>query len=401
MVSHRSRRDAEPMTDQGEKNMDMGTQEVRRLIRRTDNKMIAGVAAGLGDYFHVDPVWFRLGFVVTAFMGGAGLLAYIVLWVIIPADGGVAPSSAERGLERVASTLRGTPAWIGAALVILGAILVLNQALDWRPGVIWGLVLIVLGVLFFVQRDEHVAVNVPGVPLAPPPVPGSTDTAALAPPRLPTGTVAPRPPRVRERSTLGFMTFGALLVTIGVVTLLDIQDVVALTPGQYLAMALGVIGVGLLVGSVFGRARWLIVPGMTLIPFVLAASLIHVPFTGGFGQRHYRLTGSPAIVTEYHLIAGDMTIDLRDADPGAGNFKIEATTVAGHILIIVPEGQSLDIEAKAGAGQISLFGQSNEGVNVSVHRTFNLSTVEGTGEPLPATIEIDVEAGLGQVEVRS
>lgn len=381
--------------------MDMGTQQVRRLIRRTDNKMIAGVAGGLGDYFGVDPVWFRLGFALTAFMGGAGVLAYIVLWIVMPEGPGAAPSSAERGLERVASTLRGTPAWIGAALVILGAILVLNQALDWRPGVIWGLVLIVGGVLFFVQRDEHVAVDTPGRPV-PPPVPSApTDTAGLTPPWLPAVAAPPTPPRVRERSTLGFMTFGTLLVAIGVVTLLDLQDVVEVTPSQYLAMALGVIGLGLLVGSVFGRARWLIVPGMALIPFVLAASLIHVPFTGGFGQRHYRVTGIPAIVTEYHLIAGEMTIDLRGADPGAGNFKIEATTVAGHILILVPEGASLDIEAKAGAGQISLFGQTSEGVNVDVHRTFNLGTVEGTGEPLPATIEIDIEAGFGQVEVRS
>lgn len=390
--------------------MAMGQQQVRRLIRRTDGKMIGGVAGGLGDYFGVDPVWFRLGFVLAVFAGGAGILAYIVLWIIMPAQPGANQSVPERELERVAHALRGTPTWIGVGLVILGAILLLNAAVDWRPGVIWGIALIVLGALFFVQRtdDAETPVIERPAPPVPPEVPSSigavvseTRGAPPLPPTPPTGAALPPPPRpVRERSTLGFMTFGALLLTIGVVTLLDTQDVLTLTASQYLAMALGVIGVGLLVGSLFGRARWLIVPGIFLIPPMLAASLIHVPWEGGFGQRNYRPTGVPAIVQEYHLIAGDMTIDLTDLDL-VGNFKVEATTVAGHILVIVPEGTSLDIEAKAGGGQISLFGQTNEGVNVSVHRTFNLSTVEGTGEPLPATIELDLEAGLGQVEVRS
>ncbi|MGH2784628.1 MAG: PspC domain-containing protein [Actinomycetota bacterium] len=369
----------------------MGTQPVRRLLRRTDNKMVAGVAAGLGDYFKIDPVWFRLAFVVTAFIGGLGLAAYVVMWIILPENSASAASGAERGIERVADTLRGNPAWIGIALVALGGILVINAAVEWRAGVIWGLALIVFGVLFFVQRDDHVPV--------PPPAPTFVDTAVLEPP-IPAAAPPPPAPRVRERSTLGFLTFGTLLVTLGVLSLLDAQGVIELKAGQYLATALGVIGLGLLAGSVVGRARWLIVPGIVLTPFVLVASLIHVPFEGGFGERVYRLTGVPAIVTEYHLIAGDMTIDLRGVEtPGA--FKIEATAVAGHILIIVPEGVSLDIEAKAGAGEIDLFGQRFDGVNVDVHRTYNLATVEGTGDPLPATIEIDVEAGLGQVEVHS
>ncbi|MGH2728614.1 MAG: PspC domain-containing protein [Actinomycetota bacterium] len=359
----------------------MSNQQVGRLTRRTDNKIIGGVASGLGDYFGVDPVWFRLGFGVTTLMGGVGIFAYIVLWLVMPEYAGPAASPAERGLERVARAVRSTPTWIGVALVILGGILALDAAVDWRPGVIWGLTFIVFGVLLFVKRADRPA-------LESPPSPAVATAREVAP---------PPPPRARERSTLGFMTFGGLLVSLGVVILLDMQDVIGLTVGQYLALALGVIGIGLLVGSVIGRARWLIVPGMLLIPFVLAASLIHVPFEGGFGQRTYRPTGIPAFVTEYHLIAGEMTIDLRGLTPSSP-YKIEATTVAGRILILVPEGVPLDIEAKAGAGQVNLFGQLDEGVNVDVHRTFHLATAPTPGT---ATIEIDAETGLGQVEVRS
>jgi len=392
--------------------MDMGTQQVRRLIRRTDNKMIAGVAAGLGDYFKVDPVWFRLGFVLTAFMGGIGVLIYAVLWVVMPEAGSAASNPAERGLERVAHSIRGTPAWIGVAMVILGVILALNAAVDWRPGVIWGVALIGLGALFFVQKDAPpAAVDAPDGtrPVPPPPPPGAsaTDTAVLepssgsGPPSLPkmspSGAAPPPPPRVRERSTLGFMTFGVLLVAIGIVTLLDVQNLITFEPVQYLAMALGIIGVGLLVGSVAGRARWLIVPGLVLLPFVFVASLIHVPWEGGFGERNYRPLGAGTTTNEYHLIAGAMTIDLRGLD-ATGFHDIEATTAAGKILIIVPDIGTIDIQAKAGAGQISLFGVTNEGVNVELHRIFT-GGVEVPDKTEGATLTITAEVGLGQVEV--
>lgn len=60
----------------------MNTQ--RKLYRVERDKMIAGVAAGLGDYFDVDPTIIRLLFVVLALLGGPGILLYIILWIIMP-----------------------------------------------------------------------------------------------------------------------------------------------------------------------------------------------------------------------------------------------------------------------------------------------------------------------------
>src|SRR4051812_17467719 len=57
------------------------------LYRSRSQKMIAGVAGGLGEYFDVDPVLIRLLFVVTSFISGAGILAYIVLWIVLPVEG--------------------------------------------------------------------------------------------------------------------------------------------------------------------------------------------------------------------------------------------------------------------------------------------------------------------------
>lgn len=65
----------------------MAAQVPSRLYRSRSQKMIAGVSGGLGEYFDVDPVLIRLLFVVTAFISGVGILAYIVLWIVVPFDG--------------------------------------------------------------------------------------------------------------------------------------------------------------------------------------------------------------------------------------------------------------------------------------------------------------------------
>jgi phage shock protein PspC (stress-responsive transcriptional regulator) len=59
----------------------------KRLVRKTDGKMIAGVAAGIADYFNVDVTLIRVIIVITAIMGGFGLILYIVMWILVPEDG--------------------------------------------------------------------------------------------------------------------------------------------------------------------------------------------------------------------------------------------------------------------------------------------------------------------------
>src|SRR3954451_18033017 len=64
------------------------SQGVRRLTRSSSDKVIGGVAGGLGRYFGVDPILFRIAFVVLTFAGGVGALAYIGLLAFVPADDG-------------------------------------------------------------------------------------------------------------------------------------------------------------------------------------------------------------------------------------------------------------------------------------------------------------------------
>ena len=61
----------------------------KKLYRNENQKVIAGVCAGLADYFSVDVTLVRLLFVLTLIYHGGGTLAYIVLWIVMPRRNGV------------------------------------------------------------------------------------------------------------------------------------------------------------------------------------------------------------------------------------------------------------------------------------------------------------------------
>ena len=58
--------------------------KVKRLYRSGKNKILGGVCGGLGDYFEVDPTLVRILWILFLFAGGAGLLAYLIAWFIVP-----------------------------------------------------------------------------------------------------------------------------------------------------------------------------------------------------------------------------------------------------------------------------------------------------------------------------
>ena len=60
--------------------------EPRRLTRSGSDAVIGGVAGGLGRYFRVDPILFRIGFAVTTLFSGAGALAYLAMLALVPTD---------------------------------------------------------------------------------------------------------------------------------------------------------------------------------------------------------------------------------------------------------------------------------------------------------------------------
>ena len=61
-----------------------GKQEIKRLYRSKKNRVLAGVCGGIGEYLNVDPVIIRLIWVIFMLAYGAGILAYLIAWLIIP-----------------------------------------------------------------------------------------------------------------------------------------------------------------------------------------------------------------------------------------------------------------------------------------------------------------------------
>ncbi len=131
----------------------------RRPRRSRANSKIAGVAGGLGRYLGVDPVLFRVGFVVLTVLGGAGILAYCLCWLLLPLDGdevSAGESLLGRGRSSVSPILAvglaiavlisitssfswGLPFWpVAIAAVIAFHIARKQRRGPFRPGSVWG-----------------------------------------------------------------------------------------------------------------------------------------------------------------------------------------------------------------------------------------------------------------------
>jgi phage shock protein PspC (stress-responsive transcriptional regulator) len=144
-----------PMQDQGTAPTEPLDQKPRRLERSSDDRVLAGVAGGLGRYFGVDPVIFRIGFPISLFFGGLGGLAYLLLAVFVPTDG--EPDRAQKvggRAQRFGARLREMGFWRGLGLVLIAALLLCGLvmlaggaaaavALGW--GVPVAIVVIVIG----------------------------------------------------------------------------------------------------------------------------------------------------------------------------------------------------------------------------------------------------------------
>lgn len=59
---------------------------MKKLMKSRTNKVICGVCGGVGEYFNVDPTIIRLLWIVFMFLGGSGILAYLIAAVIIPEE---------------------------------------------------------------------------------------------------------------------------------------------------------------------------------------------------------------------------------------------------------------------------------------------------------------------------
>ncbi len=78
--------------------------ENKRLTRSRHERLLAGVAGGIGNYLNIDPLLVRLAFLVLSLVNGIGILLYLVLWLLVPLEDSQAADTRDR--VRAASLLR-------------------------------------------------------------------------------------------------------------------------------------------------------------------------------------------------------------------------------------------------------------------------------------------------------
>jgi phage shock protein PspC (stress-responsive transcriptional regulator) len=305
--------------------MNETTQELpeppRRLLRARSGRVIGGVCAGLGRYFNVDPIIFRIGAIVLTLVGGAGLLAYLAALLLVPSEDSASAAGEAAGRNR----------W----LAIGGVILLLLVAWPFLLGggaLLAGLLipfalLVAAGVLvwWFVSGE------------------GPAGDA---------GDVA-------KRAALGI----AILAVCG---LTAIAGAWATAAGGETIVAIAVIAAGaaILAGAFLRPVRWLVLPAVTLALSAGAVSASGIDLDGGVGERDYRPASVADLRETYELGMGELVVDLRHTDLPAGDVPMALDLGIGEARVIVPDDVCVATDAEVGIGEVRSFDRDNEGVDV-------------------------------------
>lgn len=145
-----------------------------RLYRSTTNRMLGGVAGGIGEYFDIDPNFIRIGFVLLTLLNGIGLILYILMWIFLPTDTQTSQDNEQTvkanmremkekvqsfghslGMNNKKSPSENSRFWWAVLIIALGFFFLfrnfgLFDALDL--GRLWPIILIVLGLLFIIKK---------------------------------------------------------------------------------------------------------------------------------------------------------------------------------------------------------------------------------------------------------
>jgi len=133
------------------------------LQRDKSNKVVAGVCGGLGKYFDFDPIIFRAIFLVLLFVGGGGIVLYVILWVVLPEN---PPSNVNNSIpdpqpyvpeenEGKESSSGNVNIPMGLLLLSAGILLLINNLVpNFEFDKFWPVVLIVVGGGLLIGRGK-------------------------------------------------------------------------------------------------------------------------------------------------------------------------------------------------------------------------------------------------------
>jgi phage shock protein PspC (stress-responsive transcriptional regulator) len=386
-----------------------------RPHRRSSDRKIAGVAAAIARRYAVDPVLVRVAFVVATVCGGAGVLLYLLGWLLLPLEdhasgaGGVA---------------RGARHSMSALLTIVLVVLLIPAAgavFDGHASGIIGLA-VALGALFLLHHSRGALGEIPrsrqvGAPQTEtPPTPAGSaaattpatppdDAAQSAPPAwdplgvasfawdLPEPSAQPdpagSPPGARWKITP--ITLGLALLVGGIA----LAFAPALSAAQITAILLGVVGLGLVVGAFLQAGRGLIA---VAIPLALLTWVLGAVPSPGFkaGVGHWNAVTTNQVQPRYSVTLGNGELDLSGLQ--LTNGQVVRTNVAvgiGQTRIYLPPNVDAQVSCQAQIGDVDCLGhRDSESFPSRVTVTDN-----GRDGPGGGTLILDVHSGVGQIRV--
>jgi phage shock protein PspC (stress-responsive transcriptional regulator) len=320
----------------------------RRMTRPRDDRVIAGVCSGLGRYFNVDPVLFRVAAVALIFFGGAGLILYVAAVLLIPNEGEERPET-RRNRDRALAI-------VGVILLVVAAGSIFSHGVfhvGWLFGPFLFIALVALGVWWLVSGER------------------------------PQGDAG----RIARSIARGI---GVLILCFA----LALGGAWLAGAGGGTAAAIVVIAAGaILAGAALeGYGRWLILPALSLALPVAVVSAANIDLHGGAGDKSYVPASAAQVRDSYHLGAGRLVVDLRDAKLPPGDRPLKIRLGVGEAILLVPDNVCVANKSKVGVGVIDNFNHSNGGVDVD-------AADQPPAPPGNARIVLDANVGLGRLGI--
>ncbi len=135
--------------------------KIKKLYRSQKDFILGGVCGGIAEYFDVDSILIRLIAIILIF-SGAGVLIYILMWIIIPVFNSnfekqketVKLEKDEKTNEYKEKKSNNFRELLGLILIVLGFILLIGKLFSISPEVIGILILIIVGILFVVTSSD-------------------------------------------------------------------------------------------------------------------------------------------------------------------------------------------------------------------------------------------------------
>ncbi|MFD7653079.1 PspC domain-containing protein [Actinosynnema sp. NPDC059797] len=400
-----------------------------RPRRPHDGRKVAGVAVGIARRYQVDPVIVRVAFVAMALCNGAGILIYLLGWLLLAQEGDeVSPAEALLGQGRSSTPtpltvllgLAVVPAtgvfvdggftMVGGVLLSVGGIYLLHRARGQynRPEVAHAPAAAFDGVGVDPVATSTGGVDPVGVPAyqegpTGPVRPPAWDPLGAAPfawdlpePAAEVEPVSPAARPARRKSRVGTVTFGLALIVLAAAAALS-QEWAWFDEVHTIGLVVAVLGAGMVFGALRGGGGrglvWLAVP-LSVVGVASTAVDFDGIRSGEVGSTRPAPTSVEQVEDRYDWGVGEVDLDLTGL-PRTGTVVTEVEVGLGSARVRVPRDADVSVTCSTEVGNVKCLGRDADGKDVEQR----VEDDRGPDGPGGLRIELDVRSEIGEVEV--